>query len=266
MDAFTRRAFLAAGPVGVLGATALARPGRALSAAGDADTVGADYPTTPADRAREFVGASHVRLERVKEMLAEDAGLAKASWDWGFGDWETAIGAASHTGQVEIVQTLIAHGARPTLFTMATLDEVDAVRAVVEHVPGAGELEGPHSISLHDHARAGEAARVMEYLESKGLAPPDPFKTEKASVEAYIGEYAWGMGETERFVVKWFERRSALTIERAGGLFRMMTRRGEHEFSPAGARHVRIRFEMEDGRAARIVVPWAGVTLVGQRV
>jgi hypothetical protein len=24
--------------------------------------------------------------------------LARAAWDWGFGDWETALGAASHMG------------------------------------------------------------------------------------------------------------------------------------------------------------------------
>ncbi len=266
MSEFTRRAFLAAGPVGVLGATALAGERRTRGAAGDADTVGIQYPTTAADRAREFVGASHVRLDRVTEMLGEDPGLAKSSWDWGFGDWETAIGAASHTGQTGIIEVLVAHGARPSLFTMATLDEVDAVRAVIENVPNADALEGPHSISLYDHARAGKAARVMEYLESREMTPEDPFAVEMSRGEPYFGEYAWGMGETERFVVKWFERRSSITLERAGGISRMLIPVGEHEYSPAGARHVVIRFEIQDGRASRVVVPWAGATLVGERV
>jgi len=263
MSSLTRRTFLAAGPVGVWGAAALASGGRIR---GEADTVGAEYPTTPADRAREFVGASHVKLDRVREMLAEDAGLAKASWDWGFGDWETAIGAASHTGRVDIIEVLIAHGARPTLFTMATLDQIDAVRSVLEHVPGAAALEGPHSISLYRHAEAGEAARVMEYLESKGLTPENPFRTEREIGEVYFGRYAWGPGEGERFVVDWFERQSAVSLVRPGHASRNLIPLGGHEFSPAGARHVRLRFEVEEGRAVRLIVPWAGTTLVGERV
>lgn len=265
MSGCTRRVFLAAGPVGVLGAGALGST-RGLAALADPERVGPEYPTTPAERAQAMVGASHVRFERVKELLSEDAGLARAAWDWGFGDWETAIGAASHTGRKDIIELLIAHGARPTLFTMATLDEIDAVRAVIEHVPGADALEGPHSISLFDHARAGGAARVLAYLEEKGLNAPDPFATDRARGEPYLGTYAWGPGADERFEVKWFERRSAITIERAGGVSRMLIHRDGHEFSPAGARHARVRFEVGAGWAERVVVEWAGSVVVGTRL
>ncbi len=265
MSSCTRRVFLAAGPVGVLSVSALGST-RGLAARERKDTVGDAYPTTPAERAQAIVGASHARIDRVRELLAEDPGLAKASWDWGFGDWETAIGAASHTGQKPIIELLIAHGARPTLFTLATLDEIDAVRAVIEHVPGADALEGPHSISLYDHARAGKAARVLEYLESKGRSSERPIATERAKGDPYFGSYAWGPGEGERFKVDWFERQSAITIERPGGVSRMLMHRGGHEFSPAGARHVRLRFELEGDRAVRVLVPWAGTELVATRV
>lgn len=257
MSACTRRVFLAAGPVGVLSASTLGST-RGIAVEEDKDTVGDEYPTTPFERAREFVGASHARFERVKELLAEDPGLAKTSWDWGFGDWETAIGAASHTGQKPIIELLIAHGARPTLFTLAALDEIDAVRAVLEHVPGADALEGPHSLSLHHHASAGKAARVMEYLEAKGLTSSDPFATELEAVEKYFGQYAFGPGENDWFTIDWFERLSAMTIQRRGGQSRMLMRQGEHEFSPAGARHVRIRFTIQFGRAAKLTVSGTG--------
>ena len=56
------------------------------------------YPTTDAIVARDIVGASHNSLDRVKAMVSRQPELAKASWDWGFGDWETALGAASHVG------------------------------------------------------------------------------------------------------------------------------------------------------------------------
>ncbi|MFI4898735.1 MAG: hypothetical protein ACIARR_13040 [Phycisphaerales bacterium JB059] len=265
MSEVTRRVFLASGPVGVLGVGALGAT-HGLRLEPDGATVSESYPITPAERAQAIVGASHVRLERVKALLSEDAGLARASWDWGFGDWETAIGAASHTGRKDIIELLVAHGARPTLFTLATLDEVDAVRAVIEHAPGADALEGPHSISLYDHARAGQATRVMEYLESRGLKAPDPFATDRARGEPYLGTYAWGPGADERFEVAWFERRSAITLERAGGVSRMLIHRDGHEFSPAGARHARVRFEVGAGVAERVVVEWAGSVVVGTRL
>ena len=40
-------------------------------------------------RVKEFVGAGHGNLPRVKEMLAEQPKLVLASYDWGAGDFET---------------------------------------------------------------------------------------------------------------------------------------------------------------------------------
>jgi hypothetical protein len=45
----------------------------------------------------------------------------RAAWDWGFGDWEDALGACSHTGNREIAGYLIER-ARPTIFSAAMLD------------------------------------------------------------------------------------------------------------------------------------------------
>lgn len=248
-----RRTFLVATPAAALGLTFAAHAQPSSPAPALPDT----FPTTPASRAQEFVGACHVKLDRVREMLAEDAGLAKASWDWGFGDWETAIGACSHTGRKDIIELLIAHGARPTIFTLAALDQIDALRAAIELVPGAAAIEGPHSISLYDHARAGEADRVMEYLEGRGLKRPDPFVMDRADAEPYFGTYAWGTGETDRFEIGWFERRSAMSLTPAGGSSRNLIPLGEDRFSPAGARHVVIRFDL-DASPARLIVPRPG--------
>src|SRR5687767_12061033 len=54
------------------------------------------YPTSDAIVARDLVGAAHNNLDRVKAMVSRHPELAKVSWDWGFGDWESALGAASH--------------------------------------------------------------------------------------------------------------------------------------------------------------------------
>lgn len=72
----------------------------------------------------------------MRMMLAEHPALAKCSWDWGYGDWESALGAAAHTGRREIALTLIEHGARVDLFAAAMLGMTDVVRAIVAAQPG----------------------------------------------------------------------------------------------------------------------------------
>src|SRR5437667_11228624 len=50
------------------------------------------------DRARvkRFVIAGHFNLPAVEKMLAEDPTLINGAIDWGNGDFETALGGASH--------------------------------------------------------------------------------------------------------------------------------------------------------------------------
>ena len=43
---------------------------------------------------QEFVGNAHGNFARVKEMLEAEPALVNATWDWGGGDFETALGAA----------------------------------------------------------------------------------------------------------------------------------------------------------------------------
>ena len=57
------------------------------------------FPGQDPTTVREIVGASHRDIDRVGALLKEAPQLANATYDWGFGDWETALGAASHTGR-----------------------------------------------------------------------------------------------------------------------------------------------------------------------
>src|SRR5687768_11783515 len=59
----------------------------------------AEFPSQDPNAVREVVGASHKDFEKVQALVKSRPALAKASWDWGFGDWETALGAASHVGR-----------------------------------------------------------------------------------------------------------------------------------------------------------------------
>src|SRR4030095_12233297 len=87
------------------------------------------YPAIQLEIASEVVGVSHFNLDRLKELVGPRPELAKAEWDWGFGDWESAIGAASHVGRKDIVDYLISKGARPDIFTFAMLGSYSIVKS-----------------------------------------------------------------------------------------------------------------------------------------
>ena len=50
----------------------------------------------------EVVSVAHSNLARLKELVDARPALALANWDWGDGDWESALGAASHMGRRDI--------------------------------------------------------------------------------------------------------------------------------------------------------------------
>src|SRR5262249_48111726 len=106
------------------------------------------FPSQPRELVREMVTVSHFDLNRVKELVEARPSLARAAWDWGFGDWESALGAASHVGNRPIAEYLIAKGARPSLFSAAMFGQLDVVKAFVAAHPGVQRTRGPHSISL----------------------------------------------------------------------------------------------------------------------
>ncbi|MFN8414616.1 MAG: hypothetical protein U0Z26_19720 [Anaerolineales bacterium] len=114
----------------------------------------------------EFVGVSHGNFERVKELLAQEPALVNATWDWGGGDFETALGAASHMGNKAIANFLLENGARIDIFAAAMLGKLEIVKAALSLYPDAIDIPGPHGIPLIDHAEAGgaEAKAVVEFL------------------------------------------------------------------------------------------------------
>lgn len=247
MQSQSRRTFIAAGSISLAGGAAFAR---GFPTGTQPET---ELPTpvrAAPDRVREFVGACHVQIDKVRAMLEIDPDLAKASWDWGFGDYETAIGACSHTGRKDIIELLMTHGARPTIFTLATLDKIAAVRGFIESMPGAVDIEGPHSISLYRHAQAGKATRVMEYLEKAGLDQgAEIFRTNQSHVERFVGRYAAeGLGSAA-YQIAWAERFECLSLKVGDEPTRNLipvafygdTREhGTHVFRPAGSRGAKI--------------------------
>jgi hypothetical protein len=116
---------------------------------------------------QEFVANAHADLERVQGLLAEQPALVNAAWDWGGGDWETALGAAAHMGRRDIATYLLERGARLDLFAAAMLGYIEIVRAILDAFPEMRQAAGPHGIPLIEHARAGgaQALAVLQLLE-----------------------------------------------------------------------------------------------------
>src|SRR4051812_16540551 len=163
------------------------------------------YPAIQLEVASEIVSVAHFNLDRLKELVNPRPELAKAVWDWGFGDWESAIAAASHVGRKDIIDYLISKGAIPTLFTYATLGEHDTVKTMIGSYPGIQKNFGPHGISLLQHAKTGlqtegvdksKARQLVDYLQSLGDADgPQYLPVEETEKAKYTGDYKYGDGK-----------------------------------------------------------------------
>lgn len=129
-------------------------------------------PPLAAELVKEFVGAAHGDLAKTQALLAAHPGLINATWDWGGGDFETALGGAAHMGRRDIAEFLLAQGARPDVFALAMLGHLEAVQAIIAARPEARLCPGPHRIPLIAHARKGgaEANAVVEFLERLAAA------------------------------------------------------------------------------------------------
>lgn len=211
------------------------------------------FPRQDPALVEQVVRVAHGDLEAVRRLVEKRPELAKAAWDWGYGDWETPLGAASHTGRREIALFLLQNGARPSIFSAAMLGQLDVVRAFVAAAPGVQEIPGPHGIPLLMHAKVGgpAAAGVVAFLESltvssakTGASAPDP--------RLYVGSYSFGPGATDRFEVT--EGPNGMAIARAGGMPRGLVPIGDHVFHPAGAPSIRVQFQVAGERALALVV------------
>ena len=267
-----RRHFLsaAAGLWTVPALLGLAAEGVRATEAPSSPPVSPAFPGQDAELVREMVGVSHGNAARVRELLGISPALAGAAWDWGFGDWETALGAASHMGNREIATLLMENGARPDMFTFAMLGQLDVVKAYVGARPGIQKTRGPHGLTLLHHARkGGEAAReVVAYLEQLGdadVAYPNVTQTD-AEKAGCVGDYAFGPGAGDRLSVS-LTKEGALAVKRApDGSNRILFHLGGGEFHPPGNPAVRLRFAMADGRATALTVTEGARVVTASRV
>lgn len=119
---------------------------------------------------QKFVGKSHSDITIVKELLEEHPTLLNAAHDWKYGDFETGLGAASHVGNIEIVNYLIEKGAQANIFTACVLGKIEIVKPMLMAFPSVLHARGPHGFTLLHHAEKGgeDALEVKEFLLSLG--------------------------------------------------------------------------------------------------
>ena len=171
---FTRKKFLIGGGIAAvsafLGQNVLrGEPSPAPGAPASPDAI-PDFPEHDPQieraRVKRFVVAGHFNLPAVKEMLAADPTLINGAIDWGNGDFETALGGASHMGRRDIAEFLLEHDARMDVFAATMLGKLEIVKAAVDAFPNIVRVPGPHKIPLIAHAEKGgpAAVAVLDFL------------------------------------------------------------------------------------------------------
>jgi hypothetical protein len=175
----TRKQFLIGSSAAAVGlfwsrASLHAQPGSSPTGAAPSAPESADnvpdfpehHPQFERARVKRFVIAGHGNLAAVKVMLAEEPNLINGAIDWGNGDFETALGGASHMGRRDIAEYLLEHRARMDIFAATMLGKLDIVKAAVTAFPNIVHVPGPHGIPLIVHAEKGgpEAQAVLEFL------------------------------------------------------------------------------------------------------
>jgi len=233
------------------------------------------YPAIDLAVASEVVGVSHFNLDRLKQLIDPRPELAKASWDWGFGDWESAIGAASHVGRKDIVEYLISKGAIPTLFTYAMLGEIEIVKSFIDSFPGLQKNTGPHGITLLQHAKTGlkaegvdkvKSRRLVDYLQSLGDADGEKYlEMEESEKEKFLGDYRYGDGKEAGFTIK-LNMLKLLSLGKLGKSGGTLLRVSQNEFTYKGAPSVNVKFDVQEEKVISLTLTEPGLILKATKV
>ena len=271
----TRRALLSTAPAvlasGILTGVPSAVAHAGQPSEGNKVALWPAFPRQDAKLVAEVVGKSHVNEARVKELVKSHPALVNAWWDWGFGDWESPLGAASHVGQRGIAEFLLERGARIDIFAAAMLGHTAVVKAFVTTQPGVQRTFGPHGITLLAHAKAGgkQAADTLAYLVDLGDADVGHKVTSVPAdrKDVFLGKYACAEAEV-RLECK-LNKAGLLMMDIRQGQTETSQRIhyvGEDEFFPSGVPSVRLKFAVEGGKSTSVAVHGTDLALTAKRV
>ncbi len=131
--------------------------------------IGQDRATITKEEIKEFVFAAHKDFDQVKRIVEEKPLILNCTNQRIRGDFETAVGGASHMGLRDIADLLVAKGARLDIFNYAFLGYTDFVIKLVTDYPSLLNSPGPHGFNLLHHAKVGNNQNLEEWLMEKGL-------------------------------------------------------------------------------------------------
>ncbi|GGI57600.1 hypothetical protein [Winogradskyella haliclonae] len=143
-----------------------------LSSCKAKNSLTAEFVKNPLDieKTRDFVYYAHSDLALVKKFVNEFPHIVNSTVDWGDGDFESALGAASHVGNIDIANFLIESGARADIFTLAMLGLTDNVITYLKKFPATINSIGPHGFTLLHHSEIGvKSEGLSNYLINNGL-------------------------------------------------------------------------------------------------
>ncbi len=115
----------------------------------------------------QFVGNAHGNLAVVKELLEKYPSIISENASW----TETAVQAATQTGQVEIVNYLMDHGAEYDICTAALLGNLDCLEDFLKEDANLVNARGAHGIPLLYFPVIRAKLAVAEYLLQHGADP-----------------------------------------------------------------------------------------------
>ena len=108
----------------------------------------------------QFVGNAHGNFDVVKQMLSEHPELLNAVWDQ-FN--ETAIQAATQTGQREIAEYLIAQDAPVDICTAAMLGDEKRVESFLKQDATLAHAKGSHDYPVLYHACLSGNPQIADF-------------------------------------------------------------------------------------------------------
>src|SRR4030042_589361 len=112
----------------------------------------------------QLVGNAHGNLAVVKELLEKYPSMISDNASW----TETAVQAAAQTGQVEIVNYLIDHGAEYDICTAAMLGNLGCIDDFLKEDPNLIHARGAHGIPLLYFPVLHTRMKVGDYLLQHG--------------------------------------------------------------------------------------------------
>lgn len=112
----------------------------------------------------KFVGNAHGNFSTVKELLEKYPSMVNANASWN----ETAIGAAAQTGQVEIVNYLLEHGAEYDICTAAMLGSLSCIEDFLKEDENLIHASGAHGIPILYFPVIHAHTKIADYLLQHG--------------------------------------------------------------------------------------------------